>query len=144
MARFLVYKFPLMSHLYPQYQMVIFANAPKGSSICTFFIFKVIDMPFSFAVSKSFYIVCFPDIFCVIFITLSALVNLIFYYLKAILHSYLVHASQTNVLMLGLHFGSPSVYPDMFSANISHFGTLLHLLYISNTSFTFAHFSPSR
>ena len=121
-----------MSHLYPQYQMVIFANAPKSSSICTFFIFKVIDMPFSFAVSKSFYI------FCVIFITLSALVNLIFYYLKATLHSYLVHASQTNVLMLGLHFGSPSVYPDMFSANISHFGTLLHLLYISNSSFTFA------
>ena len=71
-ALFLVYKFPLMSHLCPQYQMVIFANAPKSSSICTFFIFKVIDMPFSFAVSKSFYI------FRVIFITLSALVNLIF------------------------------------------------------------------
>jgi hypothetical protein len=78
------------------------------------------------------------------YITLSALVNLIFYYLKAILHSYLVHASQTNVLMLGLYVGSPSVYPDMFSANLLHFGTLLHLLYISNSSFTFAQFSPSR
>ena len=140
MALFLVYKFPLMSHLYPQYQMVIFANAPESSSICTFFNFKVIDMPFWFAVSNYFYIICFRDIFCVIFTTLSALVNLIFYYLKGTLHSYLVHASQTNVLMLGLHFGSPSVYPDMFSANLSHFETLLHLLCISNSSFTFAHF----
>ena len=32
-ALFLVYKFPLMSHLYLQYQMVIFANAPEISSI---------------------------------------------------------------------------------------------------------------
>jgi hypothetical protein len=46
------------------------------SSICTFFIFKVIDMPFCFAVSKSFYIVCFPDILQQVWISIRAFSDL--------------------------------------------------------------------